>query len=456
MNGVGPHVCELIVDNGYLVTMDDERREIPSGAIAIKDRGIVAVGPATEVAGEWRAARRIDARGALVHPGFIEAHYHTGLHLVRGVLSDAPATGKSSGPGVFIRWINELTDEDEHAGALAAGLEMLQNGYTAFVDAATTFEPDAVAEAAEAVGIRCSVSDCSLWDCDGDPMAVQIDRAPCDRAHVERKLGEQVRRRANSDGLVRAHIALYGIGSASEEIMLAAKKMADDTRSVYHQHQNFMAGDVAVDRARFGRAPLVHLNEIGVLGGNTVLTHMNVMDDDEAEAVVGSGVVVVWHPGNVMYYSVVPPDQNRMPALFKAGVPMGFGTDAAKSWVIGDLPFISYLLTRYGKQYLSPRDIMAICTRGGARAFGEPDRIGSLEVGKKADIVIRSDDSASVIPNRDPVYQMMMISRTRSVDTVIVDGEVVLRNGRSTRLDESAVHAAGRASARRMAERVGA
>ena len=456
MSAPGLQTCDLIVDNGYLVTMDEERREIAGGAIAVKDRRITALGPAGAIARSWRAARRIDAGGALVHPGFVESHYHTGLHLVRGVLSDAPDSGASSGPGVFIRWINALRDEDEHAGALAAGLEMLQSGHSAFVEAATAFEPDAVAEAAEALGIRCSVSDCMLWDRDGDPMAVQIERAPCDRARVERMLGEQVRRRPpGHEGLVRAHVALYGIGSGSEEIMRAAKRVADDTGAVFHQHQNFMAGDVAVDRERFGKAPLVRLNEIGVMDANTVFTHMNVMDDEEAEALVGSGAVVVWHPGNVMYYAIHPPGHSRMPALFEAGVPTGFGTDVAKSWIIGDLPFIAYLLTRHGERYLSPRDLMAICTRGGARAFGALDDIGSLEVGKKADIVVRSDVPASAIPDFDPVYQAMMISRSRSVDTVIVDGEIVLRHGRSTRLDEAEVLAAGKASAKRMAERVG-
>lgn len=458
MSATEPQACDLIVENGYLATLDPERREIASGAVAVKDKRIADIGPAAEVLGRWRARERIDAKGALVHPGFVEAHYHTGLHLTRGVLSDAPAghgSGGKGGPNIFIQWINGLSDEDEYAGALTSAAEMLRNGYTAFVEAATAFEPDAVASAAEAVGIRCSVSDPFLWDTDGDPMAALIERAPCDRARAERLLGAQVKRRNGSDGLVRAHVALYGMGSATEELMAAAKALSDESGAVYHQHQNFMNADREVDRARFAASPLVHLAETGLLGPNVVFTHMNVLDDAEAEAVVSSGLVVVWHPGNYMYYAVAAPEQNRMPALLKAGVPLGFGTDAAKAWVIGELGFIAYLVSRYGGHYLSVREILEVLTLGGARAFGAADQIGSLEVGKKADLVIRSDDMPDAQPNIDPVYQMMLLSKTKSVDTVIVDGQVVLRGGRLARMDEAAVYAEGAASVKRMMARTG-
>lgn len=459
MNGTDRQVCDLIVENGYLATMDPARSEIASGAIAVKDGQIADIGSTSDVLGRWHAARKIDAQGALVHPGFVEAHYHTGLHLTRGVLSDAPhsakSDGESDGPNIFISWINSLRDEDEYAGALTSAAEMLRNGYTAFVEAATAFEPDAVAEAAEAIGIRCSVSDPFLWDTDGDPMAAFIERAPCERARAERLLGEQVKRRSNSDGLVRAHVALYGLGSATEELMIEAKRLADDTGAVYHQHQNFMDADRTVDRDRFGAPPLVHLNEKGILGPNVAFTHMNVLDEAEAESVRESGLVVVWHPGNYMYYAIGTPEDNRMPALLKAGVPMGFGTDAAKAWVIGELGFIAYLISRYGGHYLSVREILEVLTLGGAKAFGAADRIGSLETGKKADLVIRSNELPDAQPNVDPVYQMMLLSKTKSVDTVIVDGEIVLRGGRLTRLDEATVYAEGAASVKRMMARTG-
>lgn len=454
----GPARCDLLVTNGYVVTMDAARSVIPDGAVAISGSRILEVGPSTAMRDSYAPREAIDAAGALVTPGFIDGHYHAGLHLSRGCITDNPhpPADQGSGPGVFTRWINALTDEDEHVSALMASVEMVRNGFTGFVEAATAFEPDAVGAAAEAVGIRCSLADCMIWDIvGGEPMAADIPRAPCDRRRAERLLGQEVKRNRDADGLVRGHVALYGLGSASEELIRAAKQLADKHGTVFHQHQNFMPEDARFDAGRFGRLPLVHFAETGILGPNTVFTHMNALEDAEAAAVIASGMCVVWHPGNAMYYGIARMTRNRMAALHRGGVSLSFGTDVAKAWPFGELGFIAYLLTRETGDYLSSDDLLAIYTRGGARAFGAPNELGSLEAGKRADLVIRTNDLPDAQPNADPVRQMMLVSRTKSVDSVIVNGEIVVRHGALTRLDEQEVYGRARASAKRMAERAG-
>ena len=157
-----PEHCDLLIVNAYLLTMDGRRTVYADGALAIRASRIAAVGPTREIESAWTSPRRIDAKGNVVHPGFIDGHYHAGLHLSRGSITDnpnpPPAEG-GPGPGVFTRWINGLTDEEEKASALMAAVELVKNGFTGFVEAATAFSPDAVAEAVEAVGIRCSVSE---------------------------------------------------------------------------------------------------------------------------------------------------------------------------------------------------------------------------------------------------------------------------------------------------------
>jgi 5-methylthioadenosine/S-adenosylhomocysteine deaminase len=453
-----PAPCDLMVVDGYVLTLDDERRVVPDGAVAIRSGRIVEVGPTATLRARYAPAETIDAAGAVVHPGFIDGHYHAGLHLSRGVITDNPhpAADESSGPGVFTRWINALTDEDEHASALMASVEMVKNGFTGFVEAATAFEPDAVGSAAEAVGIRCTLADCMIWDIvGGEPMAADIPRAPCDSKRARRLLGQQVKRNREPDALVRGHVALYGLGSASEELLHAAKTLADAHGTVFHQHQNFTPEDRAFDAERFGRPPLVHFAETGILGPNVVFTHMNALDQAEVEAVIGSGMGVVWHPGNAMYYGIARATENRMPALHRGGASLTFGTDVAKVWAFGELGFIAYLLTREGGEYLSSDDLLTMFTRGGARAFGAPEELGSLEPGKRADLVIRTNDLPDAQPNADPVRQMMLVSRTKSVDSVIVNGAVVVRRGALTRLDEREVYAQARASMLRMAGRAG-
>src|SRR5262249_19346591 len=182
--------CDLLIVNGHILTMDGKRTILGDGAVAIKGTRIVAVGSTPALEKAWHAARRINAEGNVVHPGFIDGHYHTNLHLSRGSITDDPNPPKEeggAGPGVFTRWINALTDEDEYASALTAAVEMVKNGFTGFVDAATSFSPDSVAAAVEAAGVRGSGSGCMVWGIfGGGPMGAGNARAPCEGQRAPR------------------------------------------------------------------------------------------------------------------------------------------------------------------------------------------------------------------------------------------------------------------------------
>lgn len=392
-----PQVCDLMVTNGYVLSMDAQRTVYPRGAVAIAGRRIAAVGPERELAARFAPRRVIDAAGAAVHPGFVDGHYHATLHLSRGAITDHPHPPASPGeeltPNAYVAWINALDDEDEYASALMACVEMVRNGFTAFMEPGTAFEPDAVARAAEDVGIRASVADPFLWDrVDVEGMAAQIPRAPADGKRAQRRLGEQLKRNRDPDALVRAHVALYGVGSGSEELMRAGKACADAHHVALAQHQNFMAEDVEFDTARFGRHPLLHFAGQGLLGPNCTFTHMNVIHDDEMKAVIDSGLSIVWHPGNYMFYGISGEMKTRMPALFKAGTNMTFGCDVAKVWAFGELGWLAYLVTRENGAFLSSENILEMFTLGGARAIGWQKEIGSLEPGKRADLIAVDGD----------------------------------------------------------------
>jgi 5-methylthioadenosine/S-adenosylhomocysteine deaminase len=455
-----PLPCSLMVTNGYVLSMDSRRTVYPRGAVAIDGSRVLAVGPERELAARFAPRRTLDAAGAAVHPGFIDGHYHATLHLSRGAITDNPHPTadpeEELRPSAYVAWINALDDEDEYASALMACVEMARNGFTAFMEPGTAFEPDTVARAAEDVGIRVSVADPFLWDCvDIEGMAGQIPRAPADARRAQRLLGEQLKRNRDPNALARGHVALYGTGSGSEELMRAGKACADDNGVALAQHQNFMAADVEFDTARFGRHPLLHFAELGLLGPNCTFTHMNVIHDDEVKPVIDSNLSIVWHPGNYMFYGISGQMKTRMPALFKSGTNMTFGCDVAKAWAFGELGWLAYLVTRENGGFLPSESILEMFTLGGARALGWQREIGSLEPGKRADLVIRSNDLPDQQPNLDVVRQMMLVSRTKSVDTVIVDGEVIVRKGLLTRLDEATVYARAQASGRRMAERTG-
>ena len=401
-------------------------------------RKIIDVGPDDAIASRYEPGRVLDARGGLVHPGLIEPHYHTTMHTTRGAIPDLPSAKRSQSArasfGVFGRWFNALRPEDEYASAELAFLEMAMNGVTCFMDPGTAFEPDAVAEAAQAVGLRGSVGDPFLWDVEGGlALASEIVRAPPSPKRALQLLGTEVRRNRDPGALVRGHVALYGSGSASEELERAAKACADDHDVTLTQHQNFDDADARFDRARFGRDPLVHLAEIGVLGENCSFMHMNVLSDAEIAAVASAAMSVILHPGNFLYYGIAAGGPSPLSELRSRGVPVVVASDIAKAWAFGDMGWLAYLVARAYGGSLSPCEVLEMQTRTAARAVGFDGEIGSLEPGKCADLVIRRNDLPEVQPGADPLREHLLVGRGKSVDTVIVEGKVVVEAGNSTR-----------------------
>lgn len=442
--------CDLLVRNAYVITLDEQRRVYPKGAIAISGRRIVAVGPDAEL-DAYSSARTIDAGGSTVHPGNVEAHAHMTLHTTRGALPDSPSEAQSQ--DYFTDWMQAVGDDDEYASVLLAGLEMLRNGVTCFLEPGTAYEPDAVASAAQRIGIRGSVTDPFLWDRVSSAYH-KLDRAPADHARAMKLLGGQLARNNDPDALVRGHIGLYGAATASDELSRAAKAAADAGGAIFTQHQSFYADDVEEDDARFGGHPLAHFAEIGVLGPNCTFSHMNAIRDDEAPHVVDSGMAIAWMPGNYLYYGMAAFFPQRMAEMYHLGVPVAFGSDVAKVWGFGEQGQLGYLLARAHGQFLAAEEIMEMASRSGARAVGLQDRLGSLAPGMLADIVVRTADGAESHPPANPVRDAALISRTKAVDTVIVDGRVVLRHGHATLIEDEEVLSLADASARRLAAQV--
>src|SRR5262245_17063535 len=158
-----PRDCDLIIRNGCVVTLDPRRTVLPSGAIAVAGHSIAAVGPEAAILAAWRAPRVIDAQGAFVHPGYVDAHLHVNAQTCRGFFRGDSSKGGGAGPN-YADWKAALEPEDEQAATALACLEMLRHGITCFVEPGSAFEPDAVAAASQAAGVRCSLADPYLWD----------------------------------------------------------------------------------------------------------------------------------------------------------------------------------------------------------------------------------------------------------------------------------------------------
>ncbi|HJN40442.1 MAG TPA: amidohydrolase family protein [Chloroflexota bacterium] len=453
----GAETCDLLIRNAYIITMDSRRATYPKGAMAIEGRTILSVGPEEEITPRYEPLRVIDAGGAAVHPGYIEVHYHAAVHLLGKLLEDSAASSEDAGSWVVERLGNlfsTIGDEEEYASASLAGLDMVRNGYTLFVDPGTTNNPDMVAAACEGLSLRVLVADPWLMDVDAPEFGIFGKSRP-DRKRSLASLGSQLWRNKDPDALVRGHVAIYGMGSQSEELMHAAKACADENDVLFTMHQSMCVDDTQSDARRFGRLPYVHWAETGMLGKNCLFVHNNVIEEEELRPIAESGMSLGWVPGNTFYFNTRKTSPNRLAQLYHQGVNIAFGLDVSKTWTFGHNSLLAYQIAREEEQYLFPEDLLAIQTINGAKAVGLDHCLGSLEPGKRADLVIRSNDSPGSHPVCNVERDLMLLSLTRTVDTVIVDGRVVVKNGSHTLIDEQVVTERAQKATESIMERAG-
>ncbi|MCY3707700.1 MAG: amidohydrolase family protein [Caldilineaceae bacterium] len=452
--------CDLLISNGQVITMDAARTLHPSGAVAVTDSRIVEVGADDELRRRYDAGRTIDAASAVVHPGFIDAHNHIVHTTCRGVFGNIHDVDASTIK--FADWKADVTEHDEADAAAMAAVEMLRSGFTMFIEPGTLFATDAAAEAVERVGMRALFAPPYIWDRRETLAAMPglesprlMARAPVDRDRAIGLLDAELHRNQDPDALVRGFVFVYGVGTASPELLQAAHACARANNVPLHLHAGYAPGEGEIYRSITGVSQLVHLNELGVLDQNTVIVHANFLDDDEEAAIQASGCQVVWCPISFFSLGIARTAGFRMTARHRRGVPVSLGVDGAFDCTPAELMLAAHLAARVGDDPVSPSDLLEMQTLNAAAAAGLQAELGSLEPGKRADIVVRSPRAAGAYPANNPVHLLALTMGTGSVDTVLVNGEVVLRGGRSTRVDELEISRSVTTSVAARAQRLG-
>ncbi|WP_018181637.1 amidohydrolase family protein [Kaistia granuli] len=456
-----PAEADLIIRHGYVITMDDESRILEDGAIAIQAGRILAVGPDAEITARYTATQVVDAKGAPVHPGFVECHLHASFQIFRGALPDQLSEGDAFDTFESV-FFNTVNDEEEYLSVLLACMEMVRNGTTCFLEAGTVLEPAMAARAAEQVGIRAILGDAFIWDqpqgfaqgmletheagcsaCAAQArVRTELARAPKTREEALERMGGELARNADPDALVTGHVAILGLGTASETLMMEAKARADAAGVVLNLHQSYSPADTDADRQRFGKDPLLHLNDIGFLDRNVTFGHANHLTDAECDALLDRGTSIAWAPAASMMWGHGGCFDGRHAELWRRGANIALGSDSANwsndfdLWRQASLAVLTAREAHGDRGYLIAEDGLYMATRGGARAAGMEDRIGSLEAGKRADIVIHTLDRPEMIPVTNMIRNLFYASRSKAVHTVIIDGRIVLENGAFIALDE--------------------
>lgn len=424
------------IDNiRYILTLDPGRRIIKDGAIVIEGSKITRVGKAEELKGVG-AGRVIDGSEMVATPGFINGHLHISYaHATRGIFPDTlePVDYLTN---VF-KLALQMSPEEEYHTSLLALTECLKYGTTTVVDPGTTRYPGVCMKAYEESGARVIIG-ASVTDL---PNAINVPLIGLQEA-------EQLMESTVKDfdgalgGRVRAWTMPADVSSSSKELLQAAKRIADEngTRMTIHCVNSPQAVEAHLDA--FGRRPIEWLEDIGALGPNVLLAHVVGLNESEVECVARTDTKMVMCPTAAVKMGAGTTFRGQLPEMIEKGVTVGLGTDSGNNSCVAEVMRSMYLAAvlykdgRGSTSMVPAEKALEMATIDGARAVGLESEIGSLEVGKKADIVLFDTRRPEWRTLFNPVNSLVYNADGRSVDTVIVDGRVVVERHKPTFVDE--------------------
>ncbi|HTW36767.1 MAG TPA: amidohydrolase family protein [Rhizomicrobium sp.] len=439
--------ADLLISGATLITMDGERRVIEDGALAIAKDKIVAVGKRAAVAPTVKAKETLDGRRFVVTPGFIDGHIHiTGDPLTRGFQRGAPEDNWSQ---KLQRWVIPIfraqTAADERLAAQCAALAMIRYGTTTFVEAGTVIQLDAVMEGLAETGIRGRVGQ---W-VEGrafDPAQDQTNLS----AEAIAILESEVERYPDRGARLAAWPLLVGHSTNSDDVWRAAKALADEYGLRVSAHMSPRASDPEWFLAKYGRRPLEHLADIGVLGESVMITHLAAIDRSELDLLAQSGTSAIHCPHAALQGGFGVSHIGLFPEMLERGVDVLLGTDGVAADILSSGRLMASLFrdARRDQDIFPPSTILELCTVNAAVAMGLSSEIGSLEPGKKADFVLHDTYLPEWGPIFDPVEQLALSAPPGGVHSVWIDGVRVLNAGRSVLLDEDKILADARQAGR--------
>ena len=437
-----PDPIDLLVKGWYVVPMNATRDVIHDGAIAIRGNTIVDVGKAHDLERAYSPRRTIGGHRFVVTPGMVNTHIHiTGEPLTRGYVPDDTPFEEN----VFV-WLCPLyatyNAAEERLSAQLAAVEMLRSGTTCFLEAGTIRFLDDVVDGLREVGIRGRLGRW-VWDLPPEPTVYKqnTDEAI---AFLQRQLDVH---RDYDDGRLGAWSIVVGHTTCSDPLWKAAKELADEHGTGMSFHMSPARLDPDGFIAAFGQRPMVHLDELGVLDTNVAMTHCVHVDDHEIALMAAHGAHVAHCPTTALKVSYGVTQIGKMPEMVQRGINVAIGTDGNNASNYSDLMRATYLVAglfkdaRMDPQMFPAEKAYEMATLGGARLMQLEPLIGSLEPGKRADVVLHDTDRPEWRPLLNVVNQLVWSADGRGVHTVMVDGRVVVEDYRCTTIDEDALWA---------------
>lgn len=445
----------MLIENGAVITVDDARHVYNPGYILLEGDRIAALGAGGAPAEvRARAGETIDATRMAVLPGLINSHTHLFQTFIRGLADDKP----------LLDWLKAaiwpvaqaLNEEEAYLAAMVGFVENLRGGATGVIDHQYVHtEPgndDAVFRAAEESGVR--FLNARGW--------TDMNYHPSFMEPPDRILAEMARLHAawhgRANGRLRLEFGPLIPWGCSDATMRRALDQARAWGLGTQIHVAESRAEIEMVLAERGLRHIEWLDTLGGLGPDVQLVHAVWLSDHELDLIQASGSVVVHCPVSNMYLAS---GVARVPEMHRRGIPVALATDGPGSNNNQDMlevlktTCLLHKVSSLDAMILLPEDALWMACRGGAAALGQPDLIGSLETGKKADLVLVDLDTPLAMPVHKPVSALVYNLSARDVDTVIVDGRLLMRHKRILFVDEAALLAQAREKCGRLFRRAG-
>lgn len=431
----------MIFNNATIITINPRREIITNGALVVDGQKIAAVGKSRDICDRYTGQQVIDCNGNVIMPGLIDTHVHTAQAMLRGCADDLTLLDWL-GKRVWVLQGN-YTEEDGRTSAQLCTLEMIKSGTTAFIECmlAERYGFDGVAEVIQQSGMRAAIGKIIMDQPSYGKVKSFMHPGMVEdgETSLNNTLAAFDKWNGAADGRIQVWFGPRTPGGVTPAIYDEVSRLARERNMGITIHNSEVKEDQAFAKGQGFRSAVEFIHEHGLLGSRTVLAHCVWTDEEDWELLAKTGTHVAHNPAsNTKLSSGIAP----VSGMLASGVNVALGCDGGPSNntydMLRDLRLASYLakLRENNPTVVPAEKVMEMATINGAKALGLEDQIGSIEAGKRADLIIINMDAPHLTPAWDPVSTIAYAAVGTDVDTVVIDGRIVMQHRQVVTLDE--------------------
>ena len=428
-------MSQTLIKNANILSMDSNRSVYIDSAILVEDNDIKEIGKLETFESRVSHQANIeDAKENWILPGLINTHVHTSQHLARGIADDVD----------LLVWLHDriwpyesvLTEEDSYISSLLCGLEQIRSGVTCFAEAGGQ-HVNGMGRAVKELGIRAALSKSTMDMGEGLPKVWEKNT----QEEIDTQLENFEKWNGQENNRIKVWFGLRTIFNNSDDLIIKTKELADQYNVGVHMHVAEIREEIEFAKKTRGDSTVKHLEKLGVLDKNFLAVHCVWMTDEEIEIFLKNDVKVSHNPAAAMRVLGFA----EIPLMVNKGICVSIGTDGAPSnnrMSLIDEMWLTSLIHKGRKldpKVIPAERVLEMVTINAAKCVLWDKQLGSLEKNKKADLVIINPNTSTMLPMHDPIANLVSSMRTQNVDSVMCDGQWIMKEGKIKTVDENKI-----------------